>query len=64
MPKAERMTGDEPRSQDPYGRSIHDIRISLIQRCNFEGFSCHGEEANPHEAGQYPTTAINDRGII
>ena len=45
---AERMPNDEAQLQDPYGRPINSLRISLTQRCNFNCFFCHMEgETNP-----------------
>ena len=44
-------TSDDETSRlvDPFGRSVNSLRISVIQRCDFNCFFCHREgESNPH----------------
>jgi cyclic pyranopterin phosphate synthase len=48
---ATRLASDDeiPRLVDPFGRSVNSLRISVIQRCDFNCFFCHREgESNPH----------------
>src|SRR5580765_1168176 len=46
----------EPRLTDSHGRVIHDLRVSVTDRCNYKCVYCRTGEVGP----QYPDLAIEE----
>src|SRR3974390_2742770 len=55
-PPASAAVGSPQRLTDSYGRVIHDLRVSITDRCNYKCVYCRTGELGP----QYPELAIEE----